>query len=648
MSQISNKRIPHARWQRLRGALCALGLAVLTILVSLGVNARPALASNPTVMFTKPMCKFMSEGTISPGDTVAFNISLRLDDLEYGGLNAITKLKIYSPVPKTISNVKGTLFLNDTEQHNDWGTLDEPPAEPDPTGSTPNTITFTFNSAGISALKAKGSNAKTLNLHVTGTLSSKLEKGANLRVSGFVSMNEITQDSYPLETTIAGYPEYTLSKNADKTQAKKGETVSYTLNVANTGEGDGKDVVIEDTPGVGLSLVASSITVNGLDEGSTSTTDSSASSSGKVKVTVPVLKQSDDFTITYNATVTSESPEGTALQNSATLTDSNHRQKTAEKSVTLVAPGLSLQKTTTQKTVGENEKVDYTLTLKNTSTVLPATTVVVNDAPPAGLTIDTGSVQVQGADGSPQTSATENSLQVSLASLAASKTVTITYQATATPSAVREQALSSTATAKADGISQVSSAADVTVLTNPHFEFTMTGHAPESNSASVGSTVSFDVSITNDTPHAIKQVTFQNEIPQGLVITQIPEITNETLSRAAAGSQVQFDNGTLKATVPELESSGTLHMSYTAIVAEDAAESVTNTASVSAQGADTQNQSFTFNVTHTSTPLPQTGLPSAIGLLLGGGGLSTTALGVASVARTMRREDREPRDGRDE
>ena len=613
----------------------------LTILASVGFGARPALASDPTVMFNRPTIKCTTPGTIAPGETVGWTVTLHVDDLEYGGLPAITKLEFEDTLPKTVSNVTGNLYLNDTELHNEWGTLTNPQAEPDPTGSIPNKVSFKFNSSGLSALKAKGSNAKTLDLRITGTISPKLKSGDSVSHSAFVTMNESTQNSIPNKVTLAGDPSYTLTKNANKEQAKKSDTISYTLSVANTGEGDGKNVVIEDTPGTGLSLVGSSIRVNGLEEGTTSTTDPSSSSSGKVKVTVPLLKQSDDFTITYDATVTSSSAEGTALQNSATLTDGSHRQKTAEKSVTLVAPGISLQKTTTQKTASENEKVDFTLTLKNTSSVLAASNVVVNDAPPAGLTLDTSSVQVQGADGSPETSATESSLQVTITSIPAGKTVTITYKATVQPSAVREQALSSTATATATGVSQVSSSAEVTILTNPHFQFTMTGHAPSSDSASVGSSVSFDVSITNDTPHPIKQVTLSNPLPKGMVLAKIPEVTTDGLGRSASGSQVQLDDGTLTATVPELESSGTLHLTYTTLITEEAADSITNTASVSAQGAQMQSQSYTFSVTRDSTPLPQTGLPQVMGLLLGGGGLSTTALGVSGVVRAIARGKRD-------
>ncbi len=614
--------------------MSTLGLLALTVLASLGIGANQALASSPTVNFTKPTIKTTSPGTVAPGDPIEWTITVKLDDLRYGGLPAITKLIFADSLPETISDIDGHMYFNNSELHDDWGELTH-------SGTGNRTLKFTFSSEGIAALQAKAATAKTLDFRVTGTVSSKLQAGDRIDNNGLITMNEITQDTYPGSTTLSGNPDYTLTKNADKAQAKKGDTVSYTLSVANTGEGDGKNVVIEDTPGAGLSLVASSIQVNGLDGESTSTTDSSASSSGKVKVTVPVLKQSDDFTITYNATVTSTSAEGTALQNSATLTDGNHRQKTAEKSVTLVAPGITLQKAATQESVGENEKVDYTLTLRNTSSVLPATNVVVNDAPPTGLTIDTGSAEVQGLDTSPQVKATESSLQVDIASLPAAKTVTITYQATAQPSAVREQALSSSATAKADGISQVTSSAQVTVLTNPHFEFTMTGHAPTSNTASVGSSVSFDVSITNDTPHPLKQVQLSNPLPEGLVLTKVPEITTDGAERAASGGKVQLDDATLTATVPELESSGTLHMTYSAIVTEEAPNSVTNTATVTAQGADSQNQSYTFSVTRESTPLPQTGLPPAMELLLGGGGLSTAALGITGVVRAVRREDRE-------
>ncbi len=643
MSRSSNTRNPNHHWPTLRRVVVALGAIALAVCASLGVGGKPARAADPTVMFTRPTLKTLTEGSIAAGDSVSWVITVRLDDLQYGGLSAITSLSISDTLPKTVGNVKGALYLNDSELHNDWGTLVEPDPVPDAQSDKANKIEFTFNPAGISALKAKGSNSKTIDFHITGEISSKLKEGDVVSHFGIVRMNETTQDTYTRKITLSGEPAYTLSKDANKTQAKKGETVSYTLSVANTGEGDGRSVVIEDAPGDGLTLSGGTIKVNGLEDGSSSTIDESARSSGKVKVTVPLLKQSDDFTITYDATVSSEGSEGTTLENSATLSDEKHRTQTAEKSVTLVAPGLSIEKSATQETVNEGEKVDYTLTVKNTSTLVAAANVVVTDAPPAGLTIDTSSAQVQGADGSPQVSATESSLKVEIESIPAQKTVTITYQATVQKSAEREKPLTSSASVKADGIPQVSSESSgggITILTTPHFEFTLTGHAPEEGTASVGSTVSFDVSITNDTPHPINQVKLSNPLPTGLVLTKIPEVTTGEVARAAVGSDVQVDDATLTVSVPELASSDTIHFSYNAIVTEEAANSITNTATVSAQGAESQDQSFSFNVTRESTPLPQTGLPPVMGLLIGGGALSGTALGVTGVVRAIGRGKR--------
>ena len=617
MSRISNGR-RHVR----QGALAVLALLATTIgcvLGGLGSTTAEAVAFS----FPKPTMIQTDETTLKPGEIVHWTISQSMAGVDY---DKITQFKFYDPFPDTIEYPAGNIYYDGELNKDRDGTM----------RTEEHACTYTFSADGLAAIKEK--RPSVIEFRVSGTISSKLDVANVISVVGYVTINTETQDTIPVETHVGGDPSYTLTKTADKEQAAKGETVAYTVTAKNTGEGDGKQVVIEDELADGLELQTGSVKVSGIDGGSyTIDQDSLSAHPATVKVTIPVFKVSSTATITYNATVTSTAGEGTKLQNTAELVDDSHRQTSDDATVTLTHPGLSLTKDADRETVNENEKVGYTLTLKNTSTLATAANVVVNDAPPTGLAIEPSTVQIQGADGSPQQSVTVSSLKVEIESLAPQKTVTITYQATAQPSAVREQALSSAATAKADGISDVSDGAEVKVNTNPHFAFTMTGRAPSDGSAQVGSSVSFDVTITNDTPHPIKEVTLENALPKGLILAKIPEVSTDGGERVASGD-VELDDNTLTAKVPELGSNASMHLSYSALVTEEAEDSVTNRATVSAQGAQTQDQSYTFSVTRASTPLPQTGVPSVMALLTSGGVVSTAGFAASRGLDAWRRQ----------
>ena len=122
--------------------------------------------------------------------------------------------------------------------------------------------------------------------------------------------NAVADD--PGEDITVIYPNITLSKAADKANARPGETVTYTLTYGNTGTGDATDLVITDTIPADTTLVGGSITGGGPESGGVITWNLGALAAGVINVTLQ-----------FAVTVDSGTAAGTDIDNQATANCDN-------------------------------------------------------------------------------------------------------------------------------------------------------------------------------------------------------------------------------------------------------------------------------------------------------------------------------------
>lgn len=156
-------------------------------------------------------------------------------------------------------------------------------------------------------------------------------------------------------------PDVKLTKTADQDEALPGDTITYTIEVTNVGEGPATNVEVTDT----------------LPDGSVETTSLSDLAAG------------DTGTATFTHEVPVGTADGTALVNTATVTatdalggaEGDTSDNTDVASTTVTAPVPELDKEATD-TVAAGEEITYTLTYRNTGGAA-AEDVVISDTLPA-------------------------------------------------------------------------------------------------------------------------------------------------------------------------------------------------------------------------------------------------------------------------
>ncbi|MEG1558685.1 MAG: hypothetical protein RR228_01290 [Bacilli bacterium] len=184
-----------------------------------------------------------------------------------------------------------------------------------------------------------------------------------------------------------------FSKTVDKTFAKLGDILTYTLNIHNSGNVAANNVVVTDTVPAGTSYVASSVTstlpftgdpTSSIVLTSPIAAGSTATITFKVKVTsVPTINPIENTgKVDYTYTVDPSNPNGEkASGNSNTVTTK------------IVNATLETTKTASDNVSYLNQVITYNLLVKNTGNV-PVDSVIITDAINNGTTYLPGSLSV--------------------------------------------------------------------------------------------------------------------------------------------------------------------------------------------------------------------------------------------------------------
>jgi len=264
------------------------------------------------------------------------------------------------------------------------------------------------------------------------------------KVQGFLNTanagNNITDVNTCVKTITVNpvpTPSYDLIKTVNKTLAKPGDVLTYTLTFKNTGNVDLTNAVIKDTLPAGLiyndDAKATLTNANGvasLDKlFSTGTTVSSVKVGGSVVITFTVKVNSDSVTADKcgdnTKTFTNKSSATTSQKQTEDRTDNNDASTTVTVNKDCTYK-YDLIKTVDKATAKPGETVTYTLTFKNTGNQ-PLTNAIVKDSLPAGLTYVKGSTTIDGKKASDGVTSANG---LNIGAVAAGKTVVIKFQAT--------------------------------------------------------------------------------------------------------------------------------------------------------------------------------------------------------------------------
>lgn len=220
-------------------------------------------------------------------------------------------------------------------------------------------------------------------------------------------------------------PAYDVEKTVDKTTAKPGETINYTINVKNTGNvnltnvkvtdklpayySEAKETVTSKNGSTGSIVKGGEITLAKLNVGETATI--------KISYTIKGAEQ-----LECGETIIKNKATGTTDQDQTE--DNNNNNEVVTTVTNDCGYSYDLIKSVDKTTANLGDTLTYTLTFKNTGRQ-DVTNVVIKDALPAGVTM-VGDIQTN-----PQTEVSGDLTKdgIKIAKVAAGKQVEITFTA---------------------------------------------------------------------------------------------------------------------------------------------------------------------------------------------------------------------------
>ncbi|MGD0030546.1 hypothetical protein SLT67_04235 [Paenibacillus illinoisensis] len=249
----------------------------------------------------------------------------------------------------------------------------------------------------------------TLENQGTATYTYQLPSGRNLSGSSQSNIVRIP----------ASAPNISISKTVNTPDATVGDILTYTVIATNAGISAVQNLVISDTP-TGSEFVPGSVTINGIASGSASPVSG---------IAIGTLNSSSSVTVTYQTRVTSVPSTGSVTNRaSAAFTSGSFNGVSSSVTVStpIFQPVIQIVKSasTTNLTVGDT--FNYSIQINNTGNI--AASVTLTDPIPAGAVFSTNSVIINGVP----TPGVSPATGVSLGSIAANSSTTVTFVATVT------------------------------------------------------------------------------------------------------------------------------------------------------------------------------------------------------------------------
>ena len=442
--------------------------------------------------------KTVDKESVKIGDTLTYTISVKNNG------DKVAKAIIYDNVPE------GTVLLNKDNNEDEntkkltWRVTVEP-------GETEN---------------------------VEFTVRVKAEKGT-IKNSAIVNGKTTNE-------TETGIINITGKKEVNTSEAKAGDTLTYTITLTNNGNADGTVTVTDEIP-AGTTLVEKSITNNGVE------------SNGTITWTDVEVKAGDTVEVSFKVTINSDTK--TSVTNKAVI-DGNKPTEEVETKVANITGAKSVDKSTAK--VGDT--LTYTITLTNSGNADGKVTVT--DEVPTGTRIKDENTTGYNKE--------TNTMTWSNVEVKAGKSVELTLEVV-----VKDDTT--------DTVKNVAKIDNKEIPEKPETKVAnITGtKTVDKTEAKVGDTLTYTIALTNN-GNADGTVTVTDEIPTG---------TTLVADSITANGSYNEENKTITWTDVKVEAGKTAEVSFKAIINSDTKTSVTNKAVIDGNKPTEEVETKVANIT---------------------------------------------------
>ncbi|MCW8127993.1 isopeptide-forming domain-containing fimbrial protein [Microbulbifer halophilus] len=381
----------------------------------------------------------------------------------------------------------------------------------------------------------------------TATVNSDAEDNVNNAVTSSGGGGDTPQCSGECSTqTLLVDPVVSYSKAADTALVEVGDTVTYTLTTTVSEASLTESFTLTDTMGTGLEF-----------DSVTSAGAYTCNADNPLECTLPAGTAEGTYDLTYTAVVTDEAPNEVNNAVTGSGGGGGDPQCSSECDVTIpVAPAIVYSKSTGTSEVERGDTITYTLTTVISNGPLTAV-FTLTDTLGAGLEL-TG-VTAPGA----YTCNDANPLTCTLPTGTDPGSYSVTYTALVTDEASDTVDNGVVGSGGGGGQPQCSDDCEISIPLIPGVTYSKSADTSE---VAVGDTVTYTLTSTVDISSLSEEFTLTDTLGTGLEFTEVTD---------AAGYDCN-DSNPLVCTLPAGTEPGTYALTYTAVVTDDAPDTVDN------------------------------------------------------------------------
>jgi uncharacterized repeat protein (TIGR01451 family) len=461
---------------------------------------------------------------------------------------------------------------------------------------------FTLSNLGngisdtINMLAAQASASFTLVAHVAANISNGTVMHNQATIASITGDPDLSNNAFTVDTTVVSQADLAVIKtDPAETIAGDPANLTYTITVVNNGPSDAQAVALSDALPAGETLVSQTQT-----SGPAFALDSSDNT---INDTLATLAAGASASFTVVAHVSPSVPEGTVLSNTATISstttdpDTTNNSSTASTLVHAQAD-LSVSKTGPDEAIaGDPANVTYTITVVNNGPS-DAQAVALSDALPAGETLVS---QTQTSGPAFALDSSNNTINDTLATLAAGASASFTVVAHVSPSVLEGTVLRNTATISTSttdpDTTNNSSTADTVVHAQADLAVSKTG--PDEAIAGDPANVTYTITVVNNGPSDAQAVALSDALPAGETLVSQTQTSGPAFALSSSDNTI---NDTLATLAAGASASFTVVAHVSPSVLEGTVLSNTATISSSTTDPDTTNNSSTADtLVHAAT-----------------------------------------------